>query len=85
MYTQISITASRPAVDMASPVVFVEPALVELLCRNMPYDELVGYYDFTDEEINAASYYISHTAPDDILAMLEELAYMKEEEEGWTW
>lgn len=65
--------------------VHVDPCLVELLCRNMPYDELVGYYDFTDEEINAASYYISHTAPDDILAMLEELAYMKEEEEGWTW
>lgn len=85
MYTQISFTASRPAVDMASPVVFVEPALVELICRNVPYDDLVGYYEFSDAEINAAGHYVSHTAPDDILEMLEEWAFLEAEEGEGAW
>lgn len=85
MYTQFPFIAFRPVVVVASPVVFVEPALVELISRNVPYDELVGYYEFSDAEINAAGHYVSHTAPDDILEMLEELAFMEEEEGEWAW
>ena len=85
MYTQFPFTAFRPVVVVASPVVFVEPALVELISRNVPYDDLVGCYEYTDAEINAAGRCVSHTAPDELLAMLEELAFLEEEEGEWAW
>ena len=58
----------------------VDVILIKLLLDDLLYDDLVGCYEFTDAEINAAGRYISHTAPDNILAMLEEWAFMEEEE-----
>lgn len=60
----------------------VDLRLVELLLDNLPYEELVGYYEYTDEEIAEACYYINHTAPDDLIEMLEVLAAQREEEEA---
>ena len=60
----------------------VELHLVELLLDNLPYEELVGYYEYTDEDIAEASYYIDHTAPDVLLELMEELEAQREEEEA---
>ena len=60
----------------------VDMILVEKLLDNLPYEELVGYYEYTDEEIAEACYYINHTAPDDLIEMLEVLAAQREEEEA---
>ena len=60
----------------------VDVRLIELLLDNMPYDELVGYYEYTDTDIAEASYYIDHTAPDDLIELMEELAAQREEEEA---
>ena len=63
----------------------VDVILIGLLLDDLLYDDLVGCYEFTDAEINAAGRYISHTAPDDILEMLEELAFTEEEKGEWAW
>ncbi len=47
----------------------VDAILVERLLDNLPYEELVGYYEYTDEDIAEASYYIDHTAPDDLIEL----------------
>ena len=60
----------------------VDVILVERLLDNLPYEELVGYYEYTDEDIAEASYYIDHTAPDDLIELMEELAAQREEEEA---
>ena len=60
----------------------VDVILVERLLDNLPYEELVGYYEYTHEEIAEASYYIDHTAPDDLIELVEELAAQREEEEA---
>ena len=60
----------------------VDVILVERLQDNLPYEELVGYYEYTHEEIAEASYYIDHTAPDDLIELMEELAAQREEEEA---
>ena len=60
----------------------VDVILVERLLDNLPYEELVGYYEYTHEEIAEASYYIDHTAPDDLIELMEELAAQREEEEA---
>ena len=60
----------------------VDMILVEKLLDNLPYEELVGYYEYTDEEIAEACYYIDHTAPDDLIEMMEVLAAQREEEEA---
>ena len=60
----------------------VDAILVERLLDNLPYEELVGYYEYTDEDIAEASYYIDHTAPDDLIELMEELAAQREEEEA---
>lgn len=60
----------------------VDAILVERLLDNLPYEELVGYYEYTHEEIAEASYYIDHTAPDDLIELMEELAAQHEEEEA---
>ena len=60
----------------------VDAILVERLLDNLPYEELVGYYEYTHEEIAEASYYIDHTAPDDLIELMEELAAQREEEEA---
>ena len=51
----------------------IDVILVERLLDNLPYDELVGYYEYTDEDIAEASYYIDHTDPDTLLELMEEL------------
>ena len=62
----------------------VDIILIELLLDNMPYEELVGYYEYTDTDIAEASYYIDHSAPDDLIELLEELeAQRKEEDALW--
>lgn len=63
----------------------VDVILIELLLDDLLYDDLVGCYEFTDAEIDTAGRYISHTAPDDILAMLEERVFTKEEKGEWAW
>ena len=63
----------------------VDVILIELLLDDLLYNDLVRCYEFTDAEINAAGHYVSHTAPDDILEMLEEWAFLEEEEEEWAW
>ena len=60
----------------------VDVILVKRLLDNLPYEELVGYYEYTDEDIAEASYYIDHTAPDDLIELMEELAAQREEEEA---
>ena len=60
----------------------VDVILVERLLDNIPYEELVGYYEYTHEEIAEASYYIDHTAPDDLIDLMEELAAQREEEDA---
>ena len=60
----------------------VDVMLVERLLDNLPYEELVGYYEYTDADIAEASYYIDHTAPDDLIELMEELAAQREEEEA---
>lgn len=60
----------------------VDMILVEKLLDNLPYEELVGYYEYTDEEIAEACCYIDHTAPDDLIEMMEVLAAQREEEEA---
>ena len=60
----------------------VDAILVERLLDNLPYEELVGYYEYTHEEIAEASYYIDHTAPDVLIELMEELAAQREEEEA---
>ena len=60
----------------------VDVIVVERLLDNLPYEELVGYYEYTHEEIAEASYYIDHTAPDDLIELMEELAAQREEEEA---
>ena len=66
----------------------VDVILVERLLDNLPYEELVGYYEYTDADIAEASYYIDHTAPDDLIELMEELEAQREEEEAlwevWT-
>ena len=59
----------------------VDMILVEKLLDNLPYEELVGYYEYTDEEIAEACYYIDHTAPDVLIELMEELEEQREEEE----
>ena len=44
---------------------------------------LLGYYEYTDEDIAEASYYIDHTAPDVLIELMEELAAQREEEALW--
>ena len=61
----------------------VDAILVERLLDNLPYEELVGDYEYTHEEIAEASYYIDHTAPDDLIELMEELAAQREEEALW--
>ena len=61
----------------------VDAILVERLLDNLPYEELVGYYEYTHEEIAEASYYIDHTAPDVLIELMEELAEQREEEALW--
>ena len=61
----------------------VDVILVERLLDNLPYEELVGYYEYTDEDIAEASYYIDHTAPDVLIELMEELAEQREEEALW--
>lgn len=56
--------------------------LVERLLDNLPYEELVGYCEYTDAEIAEASYYIDRTAPDDLIELMDELAAQREEEEA---
>ena len=56
----------------------VDVILVEKLLKNLPYEELVGYYEYTDEEIAEASRYITHASPDEILERLEEAAFLHE-------
>ena len=56
----------------------VDIILVEKLLDNLPYEELVGYYEYTDEEIAEASRYIDHASPDEILERLEEAAFLHE-------
>ena len=58
----------------------VDVILVERLLDNLPYEELVGYYEYTDADIAEASYYIDHTAPDVLIELMEELAEQREEE-----
>ena len=60
----------------------VDVILVERLLDNLPYEELVCYYEYTDADIAEASYYIDHTAPDDLIELMEELAAQREEEEA---
>ena len=60
----------------------VDVILVERLLDNLPYEELVGYYEYTHEEIAEASYYIDHTAPDVLIELMEEWAAQREEEEA---
>ena len=60
----------------------VNETLVELLLDNLPYEELVGYYEYTDEDIAAAHYYINHTAPDDLIELMEAFKAQREEEEA---
>lgn len=60
----------------------VDLRLVELLLDNLPYEEMVGYYEYTDEEIAEACYYIDHTAPDILIELMEELAAQREEEDA---
>ena len=60
----------------------VDVILVERLLDNLPYEELVGYYEYTHEEIAEASYYIDHTAPDVLIELMEELEAQREEEEA---
>ncbi len=60
----------------------IDIILVELLLDNMPYEELVGYYEYTDADIAEASYYIDHSAPDDLIELLEELEAQREEEDA---
>ena len=60
----------------------VDAILVERLLDNLPYEELVGYYEYTHEEIAEASYYIDHAAPDDLIELMEELAAQREEEDA---
>ena len=60
----------------------IDVRLVELLLDNMPYEELVGYYEYTDADIAEASYYIGRTAPDDLIALMEELEAEREEEDA---
>ena len=60
----------------------VDLRLVELLLDNLPYGEMVGYYEYTDEEIAEACYYIDHTAPDILIELMEELAAQREEEDA---
>ena len=60
----------------------IDVILVERLLDNLPYDELVGYYEYTDEDIAEASYYIDHTDPDTLLELMEELDAQREEEEA---
>lgn len=57
--------------------------LVEHLLNNTPYDDLMGYYEYTDEEIAEASYYISHASPNYLWSLLEELQWMREEKANW--
>lgn len=61
----------------------VDVILVERLLDNLPYEELVGYYEYTDADIAEASYYIDHTAPDVLIELMEELAEQREEEALW--
>ena len=61
----------------------VDAILVERLLDNLPYEELVGYYEYTDADIAEASYYIDHTAPDVLIELMEELAEQREEEALW--
>lgn len=60
----------------------VDVALIELLEENVPYDDLVLHYEYSAEEIKEANHYLSHTAPDDILELLEEAALLREEEQA---
>lgn len=60
----------------------IDVILVERLLDNLPYDELVGYYEYTDEDIAEASYYIDHTDPDTLLELMEELDAQREEEDA---
>ena len=61
----------------------VDVILVERLLDNLPYEELVGYYEYTDADIAEASYYIDHTAPDVLIELMEELVAQREEEALW--
>jgi len=60
----------------------IDVILVELLLNNLPYDELIGYYEYTHEDIAKASYYIDHTDPDTLIELMEELAAEREEEDA---
>ena len=60
----------------------VDACLVELLLNNMPYEELVGYYEYTEADIDEACYYISHSVPDDLIALMDELEAEREEEDA---
>lgn len=63
----------------------IDAILVERIMDKIPYETLTGYYEYSDEELNAALDYIDRTPPDYLWSLLEELRYMKEEEENWPW
>ena len=63
----------------------VDVILVERIINSIPYETLVGYYEYSDEELDAASDYIDRTAPDDLWSLMEELRCIREEEETWQW
>ena len=61
----------------------VDMVLVELISHSVPYDELVGYFEYSDEEIQNASRFFTHTSPEDLLEMMEENEWLHQEEANW--
>lgn len=59
-------------------VLKVDSYLVELIARGVPYDELVGFYDYTIEEMLAACKFIEVTPFEILMEMLEAAAQMRQ-------
>lgn len=56
----------------------VDVILVEKILDSLPCEELVGCYEYTDEDIAETSRYIDHASPDELLERLEEAAFLHE-------
>lgn len=56
----------------------VDVDLVERLCQSVPYETLVDYYEYDDEEIENAFLYLHTTPPQAVYEMLLEAWFLRE-------
>ena len=59
----------------------VDFKLVELLLRGIPEEELLFYYEYSEEEIAAMWKYIGKKSPKDLCQAMEEWQFLQAERE----